>query len=293
MRQEHTLRLQDEFSQLLHRNDRIGITTQTPSSGRHDGALSTAWSARQLQPLFRPVVDLGSGMLRGLRCDLAGSTLPADLPPLALLDWAERNGVSAEVTQHLIATVCAQSRQWPLRRGDAFTLSVPVTPQAVSSPGWAEAVLEQLARHRLPGRRLCLELREDRLVGASIAVIESLSRLRDAGVRVGLTGFGTGRSTLTALRRLPVDSILIDATLVRDIAHDPVACEIVRTVVQLASTLNLEVVAMGVDRAAVVPALTSLQCAVAEGDYFLALPDSEAVAQILAQPMPLWPPAVS
>lgn len=288
LRQEHTLRLQDDFSRLLERSDHASTNTRSNVSSRHDTAVADAWAGRQFEPAYTPVVDLGSGLLRAVQCHVHWPAMPAGLPPTAVLDWAERSGQSAAVTRHLIAAVCAQSRGWPLRRGDAFTLSVAVTPQAISTPGWAEGVLEDLAHHRLPGRRLCLELREDRLLGAADAVIEALSRLRDAGVRVGLTGFGTGRSTLTALRRLPVDRISIDPAHVRDVAGDMVAREIVRTLVQLAATLGLEVIADGADNEAAVHALAALDCPLAQGACFIALADAKAVAQVLTEPAQLW-----
>lgn len=288
LRQEHTLRLQDDFSRLLERSEHASTNTRSNAGSRHDTAVAEAWAARQFEPTYTPVVHLGSGLLRAVQSQVRWPGMPAGLSPTAVLDWAERSGQSAAVTRQLISSICAESRGWPLRRGDAFTLSVAVTPQAISTPGWAEGVLEDLAHHRLPGRRLCLELREDRLLGAADAVIEALGRLRDAGVRVGLTGFGTGRSTLTALRRLPVDRISIDPAHVRDVAHDTVAREIVRTLVQLAATLGMEVIADGADDEAAAQALAALDCPLAQGSCFSPLVDAQAVAVALAEPVRLW-----
>ncbi|MES2683367.1 MAG: EAL domain-containing protein [Pseudomonadota bacterium] len=294
LRQSHTQRLQDDLNQLATAQSRLAarqgnagnmLLRQTP----HDSAIAQSWAQSQWQPDYAPVVDLETGLLRAVDCQLHWPEAPAGVNAAMLADWAARNGQSAASSMHLLQAVLGASRSLPLRRGDAFSFALPVSSSTLATPGWVMQLLELLAAQRLPGRRLSLEIQESDFVTAGSAAIDALHALRDAGVRVALHGLGTGHSALTALRSLPVDRIRLDPVLVADIAHDSAAREIVRTLIQLAAALQIEVIADGVHSAAIASTLHDLACKAATGSVFASLDSIEAVAQVLTRGQPLWP----
>jgi len=216
--------------------------------------------------------------------------MPADTPPATAQRWAERAGLSPELSRHLIAAAAQQSRGWPLPRGAAFTVSVAINAQSLVTAGWVDGVLESCKRHRLAPQRLCLELHEDQLAQASEAVVAAMQRLRAAGVQLGLSGFGAGQSSFAVLRRQPVDRLRLDRGSLRQLADDATARKIVRTLIQLAGTLGLDVVADGVESAGTAATLHALGCPAAQGSLFGSALDAEQVAGLLTAPAPLWIP---
>lgn len=292
LRQGHTQKLQDDLGQLIEHHAQPD-SRQPLAHGQHDSTFAAAWVQQLWQPQFIAIVDLENGLLSAVDCRPHWPDAPADMQEVDALSWAERSGNAADFSRQLIQSVLTQSKGWPLRRGDAFSFGLGVSSQALVTPGWAEAVLEQLAAHRLPGCRLSIDLREDCLTtaSASATALEALGRLRDAGVRVSLSGFGTGRTALSALRRLPVDRIRLDHSLVRDVSRDPTARAIVHTLAQLATTLDIEVLASGVDDVETAHILRSLGCHTAQGKLFPAPWTAEAVAQVLVGNRALWLPS--
>lgn len=221
---------------------------------------------------YRPLVDLGSGLLRGVLYRAA--TPPGDI----------------EADTRRLKQVVADSRSWPMRRGDSFHFGLAVGAATLASAGWAQQVLDVLASQRLHGRRLLLSLDEADYFESGDALRAAMLPLRDAGVRIGLAGFRAEPHALAALQSLPIDRLQLDRRLGAALAHDGRVREIVRTLAQLCRNRGIELAVDGVDQADTALVLHSLGGVLASGQLFESLPTGSAVGEALLAARPFWTP---
>jgi diguanylate cyclase (GGDEF)-like protein/PAS domain S-box-containing protein len=168
--------------------------------------------------------------------------------PGSFIGLAEETGLIVPIGGWVLDAACAQLEQWrhnPLIAG--LTVAINVSSKQFRQAGFVEEVRSALQRHRIDPARLKLELTESMLIEDVEAVIATLHSLRALGVKFSLDDFGTGYSSLQYLKRLPLDQLKIDQSFVRDIAIDPNDHAIVRTVIAVARSLNLDVIAEGVE----------------------------------------------
>ncbi|WP_035197226.1 EAL domain-containing protein, partial [Acidovorax radicis] len=128
-----------------------------------------------------------------------------------------------------------------------LSISVNVSARQFRQPGFVAEVLQTLKSHNADPRKLKLELTESLLLGDIEDTIARMVQLKSEGVGFALDDFGTGYSSLSYLKRLPLDQVKIDQSFVRDVLSDPNDAAIVRTILALAKSLDLEVVAEGVE----------------------------------------------
>jgi len=158
-------------------------------------------------------------------------------------------------------------RMW-FEAGFDLPVAVNVSPRSLLDESFPAAVLAQLARHGVPADRLVLELAETLTLSQLDVVDRALSELRDAGVRLALDDFGTGVSSLSVLSRLPVHQLKIDREFVRSVETSSEAAAVIRSTVDLARSLNLTVVAEGVESEPQRHALWELGCVAGQGHLF-------------------------
>ena len=194
-------------------------------------------------------------------------------PPLRRYqDWisgAEQSGQVVRVDEVVLRTAVRQLARWRHRSPTAGRLhmAVNVSGRTLVEPGLDETVLRTLREEGLPPHRLLLEVTEGVLLEQEAAVA-TLQRLRAAGVRIALDDFGTGWSSLTYLRRFPVDVLKLDRTFTSGLGQGGAADAVPAAVLQLASALELDVVAEGVEEPAQAEALRALGCRLAQGWLF-------------------------
>jgi diguanylate cyclase (GGDEF)-like protein/PAS domain S-box-containing protein len=197
---------------------------------------------------YQPVVDhrarlLGAEALVRWRHPQRGMISPADFIPLA-----EQTGLILPLGQYVLQTACEQLQRWSQRPDTAhLSLSVNVSARQFRQPGFVAEVLQTLKQHHADPRQLKLELTESLLLGDIEDTIARMVQLKSEGVGFALDDFGTGYSSLSYLKRLPLDQVKIDQSFVRDVLTDPNDAAIVRTILALAQSLDLEVVAEGVE----------------------------------------------
>jgi len=178
----------------------------------------------------------------------------------AMARAAEEVGLTAELGAVLLRKVCVEAGRWPDR---LVTVNAP--PSEVSDPSFADRVLMLIDAGDLPTGRLEIELSDGLQLAHSREALRQLARLRGAGVRLSLDGFGAGYANLSRLRALPLDQIKIAPTLVRGIAGSAEARHIVGSVVALARSLGFAVAVEGVDRPADLVVLRALGIARVQG----------------------------
>ena len=170
------------------------------------------------------------------------------IPPAQFIPLAEETGLILPIGQWVLDTACAQLNTW---QQDALTrnlaLSVNVSAKQFRQAGFVTQVQTTLQRHAVNPMQLKLELTESLLLEDVESIIATMNALKDIGVRFSLDDFGTGYSSLQYLKRLPLDQLKIDQSFVRDIATDSSDKAIVRTIIAMAKSLNLEAIAEGVE----------------------------------------------
>jgi diguanylate cyclase (GGDEF)-like protein/PAS domain S-box-containing protein len=193
-----------------------------------------------------------------------GMVSPAEFIPLA-----EETGLILPLGHWVLETACTQLAAWATQPAMAhFTLSVNVSARQFSQPDFVGQVLAVIGSTGANPRRLKLELTESMLVDSVQDIIEKMYALKAKGVGFSLDDFGTGYSSLSYLKRLPLDQLKIDQSFVRDVMVDANDAAIAKTVVALAQSLGLGVIAEGVETEAQKNFLASAGCHAYQGYFF-------------------------
>ena len=229
---------------------------------------SDLWSAvreDQIAAHFQPLVSLQDGRVRGYEI-LARWTHPTrgPIPPDQFIPAAEASGAICDLTFNLLRKACTEAAGLD----GAMHLSLNVSPVQLDDPEFAQKLLKILDDAAFDPSRLEIELTEAALVTDLSAAREVVEILQKKGVRVALDNFGTGHASLTQLRQLPFDMLKIDRSFVRAMSADKEAAIMVRTIISMAKSLSLTVVAEGVETAEQARTLAGLGCDMAQGYYF-------------------------
>ena len=244
------------------------------------------WAAvadRQFRLVYQPVVDLGSERVTGFEALIRWDhpTLGVVLPE-RFLPVAEEIGLVPDIGRWVLTEACAAAAAWRRDHPAAADLSmaVNVSPSQLGLPGLLEDVRTALATSGLPPSALVLELTESVLVRDPLLAAERLDELRGLGVRVALDDFGTGYSSLSHLRQFAVDILKIDRSFVSTIDDAESMPAILRGLINLGHTLDLEIVAEGIEQERQRTHLRDGRVALAQG-YLFAAPLEHTDAELL------------
>jgi len=193
------------------------------------------------------------------------------LGPDVFIPIAERSGLILPIGDWVLDQACAQLRAWHDAGHPHWTMAVNLSPLQFAAPGLVETVKETLQKHGLEADRLTLEITETtamKNVETSLQILNALTRL---GVRISIDDFGTGYSSLLYLKRMPATELKIDRAFVRDLEQNAEDAAIVSSIVALGRSLQLKVVAEGVETAGQRDYLSNLGCDQLQG-YHLGRP---------------------
>ncbi len=221
-----------------------------------------------LQLFLQPQVDVVSGRCHGAEALLRWQRGNGDwVPPPAILDAIDRLGERQNFNRWLIQQ--AIQTQLALRaQGVAIRLSINLSANDLLDAELPEMLGQTLATWDLPADSLILEITETMMVEESWQVLDVLDRLRQLGVSLSIDDFGTGYAGMSYLQRLPVQEVKIDQMFVRQARDSDKAREIITSIIQLATRLQMTVVAEGIEDAATLQLLTELGYRSAQGYHF-------------------------
>jgi len=268
--------------------DRPGIATPaTPAHRalRLEKELPLALERGQFHLEYQPQVELRTGELTGVEALLRWDhPVLGRISPARFIPVAEETGAIVDIGAWVIRTACAQAGQWHgLAQGQRLRVAVNLSMLQFLHGDLIGTVDGALRAAQLPAAALDLELTESVLIREHDKVLGQLEALRSAGIRIAVDDFGTGYSSLSYIRRLPLDVLKIDRSFVTDMAGDPRARAVVATLVQLGLSLNMEVIAEGVEHASQLWLLRELGCQGAQG-FLLGPPcDSGRIGELLGQ----------
>jgi diguanylate cyclase (GGDEF)-like protein len=235
------------------------------------GDLQRAIVADQLELYYQPKVTLPAGIPVGCEALLRWRhPRRGFIPPGDFIPDAERTGLIRAVTSWVLATALRQLRSWEAA-GIRLDVAVNVSPADLADPGFADAVAVLLAQTGADATRLVLEVTETAAMKDLPKTLRVMEQLRILGIRFSIDDFGTGYSSLAHLKRLPVDEIKIDRSFVQELEAREADDVIVRSTINLGHSLNLKVVAEGVEVPYSWDLLERLGCDLVQG-YFVAKP---------------------
>ena len=224
----------------------------------------------ELRLFGQPVVDaraqvVGHEALLRWQHPLRGMVSPAEFIPVA-----EQSGLILPMGQWVLRQACAQLAAWAREGGERaqWSLAVNLSARQLRQPDFVDTVQAAWREAGADPRRLKLELTESLLLHDIEDTITKMEALAAPGIQFALDDFGTGYSSLAYLKRLPLAQLKIDRSFVRDLLEDPNDAAIARTILQLAKSLEMEVVAEGVETAAQFEALREMGCHLFQGYHF-------------------------
>jgi predicted signal transduction protein with EAL and GGDEF domain len=231
--------------------------------------LRLALDEGQMRLYYQPVVDKSRHVV-GVEALVRWAHPKRGLvPPATFIPLAEQTNLILPIGKWVLDTACAQIRTWeddPIR--STWTVAVNVSARQFYEAEFVANVERALSRAGADPRRLRLELTESLLQSDLEGTITKMHTLGRLGVRFSLDDFGTGYSSLSYLKRLPLDQFKIDKSFVNDILTDPNDAAIAKTILALAASLELGVVAEGVENAAQFELLVSYGCEGFQGYLF-------------------------
>jgi diguanylate cyclase (GGDEF)-like protein/PAS domain S-box-containing protein len=233
------------------------------------GHLRDAARKGELLLHYQPQVSAQNGQVVGLEALVRWQSPELGfLPPGRFIRVAEELGLIADVGRWVLEHACAQARQWIDLGHHDFVVAVNVSALQLQRPTFVAEVRAALNASGLPARHLELELTESSIMENVDRMIETMTALRDLGVRLALDDFGIGFSSLNHLKRFPIEKLKIDQSFVRDITRDSGDAGIARAIIAMGHQLGMTVMAEGVETAAQMGYLRRNHCDQFQGLFF-------------------------
>lgn len=248
-----------------------------------DTELRLAYERNQLRLKYQPIYDFKERRYDGWEA-LLRWTHPqlGEIEPSVFIPIAEETGLILGIGNWVIHEACRQLAEWKARFPDMpQTMAVNLSAQQIIQPHFDKQIAAILGEYGLRGSDLCLEITESVILDGSRLDPTRIDALKEIGCKLTIDDFGTGYSSLTYLQRYPVDGIKIDRSFVGGASDTLKSPQIVSTLVTLAESLGLYVVAEGIETRTQFDALAKMQCRYGQG-YVIAHPlDADQAAELL------------
>jgi EAL domain-containing protein (putative c-di-GMP-specific phosphodiesterase class I) len=243
--------------------------------------LQSAIEQRELVLHFQPIVGLPGRSIVGFEALVRWQHPRLGLlPPSAFIPLAEQTGLILPVGRWVLEEACRAAGRWHARGADAW-VSVNLSGVQLSQPDLVGVVADVLADSRgLPADKLTLELTETAMAADVPDTVAKLDELRSLGVRLAVDDFGTGYSSLQYLRLFPLEVLKVPKSFVDDLASPGSGHALAAAIVELGKSLDLEVIAEGIEHAAQAERLAGLGCHLGQG-YLFSRPVPEAAIEAL------------
>jgi diguanylate cyclase (GGDEF)-like protein/PAS domain S-box-containing protein len=246
-----------------------------------ESALQGAIEHNELTVVYQPKID-ATARVRGfealVRWNSAGQGL---VTPDRFIPLAEETGQILAIGEQVLYAACRAAATWPLIDGQALSVAVNLSARQLKEPGLPAVVADALAVSGLPPECLELEITESMIMGDVEHTIRVLKSIKALGVRIAVDDFGTGYSSLSYLQRLPIDTLKIDRSFVSGCDRGGKAMAIPHAIIFLGRSLNLHIVAEGVETVAEKDVLSVCGCDEFQGYLFSRPMQAAAVADYL------------
>ncbi len=249
--------------------------------------LKLAIKRQEFKVFYQPIIEVASGRTTGFEALLRwhrpnhGFIGPGTFIPIA-----ESNGLIIEIGDWILAEACHQIQQWNQEYDCQLIVSVNVSIRQIAKGRFQSVVKRVLNETGLSPELLRIEVTETVLMQNTEETIEVLNELQETGIKIAIDDFGTGFSSLSYLHKMPIDVLKIDRSFIMRMAESEKHMAIVRTITTLAKSLNLDIVAEGIETREQLASLSTLGCQKAQG-YLFSKPKPDAEAAKLIRRV--WP----
>jgi EAL domain-containing protein (putative c-di-GMP-specific phosphodiesterase class I) len=260
-------------SMLVAAQDRLKIQAE----------LRSALDEGQLVLYYQPQIDVAGQRVSAVEALVRWEHPERGMtPPAEFIAVAEENGFIHELGEWILDEACKQLASWRRQGVGNLRIAVNLSVKQLHSSELAHIVSRMLVKHGLQGNDLELEITETAAMADPAVALRQLDALRGLGVGLAIDDFGTGYSSLGYLKRLPIQTLKLDRTFVRDIEYDQNDLEISTATISLAHNLGLKVVAEGVETEGQLQFLVEHKCDFVQGYYFSKpLPPAEATKYLV------------
>jgi diguanylate cyclase (GGDEF)-like protein/PAS domain S-box-containing protein len=246
--------------------------------------LQGALERGELHVAYQPIVDIETGAISGSEA-LMRWTHPVRgaVPPNEFIPLAEENGLILDLSRWILEMACRQTRTWQQESGRSdLSVSVNLSGRQIADANLVADVAQVLATSGLDPHCLTLEITETVLIQDVEATISAFRALKALGIRLAIDDFGTGYSSLSYLRQFPIDILKIDRSFVASLDGSADSNALVRSIINLSSTLRLDTVAEGIETAEQRQALRGLGAHHGQGHLFARAMDPARMGEALA-----------
>jgi diguanylate cyclase (GGDEF)-like protein/PAS domain S-box-containing protein len=232
---------------------------------RLESDLRSAVASKQFHLVFQPLINAKTQKLVGFEALIRWNHPQRGfVPPSVFIPVAEETGLMPAIGEFVIEEACRAAATWP----EPITVALNISPKQIILPALPNIVSEALARHKVPGNRIELEVTEGVFLGDNGSTLDVLKRLRTLGVGIALDDFGTGYSSIGYLNKAVFHKLKIDGSFVREAGSRPENVAIIQSIVQLAKSFRMSVTAEGVETAEDFERMRDLGCDTIQGYLF-------------------------
>ena len=254
-----------------------------------ENSLRKALERNEFLVYYQPKVATATGRIVGMEALVRWQSKDGRLiSPLDFIPLAEETGLVIPLGEYVLRQACRDTKHW-LEKNKALVVSVNLSPRQFMQENLVQTITNILLETGLPPSRLELEVTEGAVMFNEQAALATLFELKEAGIRLALDDFGTGYSSLHFLRKLPLNTLKIDRSFIKELPAEPNSAAIASTIIALAQALHFDVVAEGVENAAQLDFLGRLNCTEIQGYLFSPPVTGPAFAELLNKntPFPL------
>lgn len=250
-------------------------------------SLRAALVRDEFELYYQPQVDMKTETISSVEALIRwnhptlGMVSPGEFIPIA-----EETGLIIEIGEWVMKTACAQAKQWMNEGLPACRMSINLSSVQFKRSALTETIKQIIEETGLPPEYLELELTESAVMTDVEQNIMRLRQLKDMGIKVAIDDFGTGYSSLSYLKKFPIDTLKIDRSFVTDLAENKEDEAIVKAIMALADTMNLEVIAEGVESKSQLAILRQYECELIQGFLFSRPLNKHDIALLLKSGLP-------
>jgi diguanylate cyclase (GGDEF)-like protein/PAS domain S-box-containing protein len=245
------------------------LSTRIADQVALENRLHKAVQQQEFVLMYQPKVSLKTGKIVGAEALIRWQHPEnGSIAPNVFIPTAEDTGLIKVIGQWVLAEACRQNKVWQNMGLRSIPVAINVSAVELRHAGYLNEVSKVLMQSGLNPQYLELEVTETVAIHGDSEGIRDLISLKDMGVRLSIDDFGTGFSSLSYLKRLPIDTIKIDKSFVRDIKTDANDAAIITAIIKMSHSLNFKVIAEGVETADQLNYLTQYECDEIQGFYF-------------------------
>jgi len=247
----------------------ITVVSQAPKQASFENDLRKAIVNHELRIHFQPQVSLATGQITGVEALVRWQHPEFGLlPPSEFIPLAEETGLIVPLGEWVLRSACIQNKVWQVAGYEPLPVAINLSARQFREIGLPETVARVLHETGLSPNFLMLEITETNAMQDVEYTISTLEVLKDMGLGIALDDFGTGHSSLSYLKRFPIDLLKIDKSFVQDVPDDPDDACIITAIVGLSQNLGMNVIAEGVETEKQLAFLRAIRCEQMQGFFF-------------------------